>query len=77
MFVRIGTNSAGNRTYKLAEIAAIMEGTRTFKLGKKDCKHMAQLKFGMKKKNLEKRVEGFVLIFSFTLFWLIHYLPGR
>jgi RNA polymerase-associated protein RTF1 len=48
LFVRIGTNPGigGNKTYKLAEIAAIMDSTRTFKLGKKDCKHMAQLKFG-------------------------------
>jgi RNA polymerase-associated protein RTF1 len=48
LFVRIGTNPGigGNKTYKLAEIAAIVEGNRTFKLGKKDCKHMAQLKFG-------------------------------
>jgi RNA polymerase-associated protein RTF1 len=48
LFVRIGTNQGigGNKSYKLAEIAAIMDSTRTFKLGKKDCKHMAQLKFG-------------------------------
>jgi RNA polymerase-associated protein RTF1 len=48
LFVRIGTSPGigGNKTYKLAEIAAIMDSTRTFKLGKKDCKHLAQLKFG-------------------------------
>jgi len=48
LFVRVICSGLGvnNRTYKLAEIISIVETNKLYKLGKKECRHLATIKIG-------------------------------
>jgi len=52
LFIRIAAGGQ-SATYRLVEINSIIEGKKTYKLGKKDCKHVAAVKVG----NLTKHFE--------------------
>jgi len=52
LFIRIAAGGQ-SATYRLVEINSIIEGKKTYKLGKKDCKHVAAVKLG----NLTKHFE--------------------
>jgi RNA polymerase-associated protein RTF1 len=51
LFVRIGYGGQGH--YKLAEIVAIVDATKPYLLGNKQCYHLAQLKIGESVKRYE------------------------
>jgi RNA polymerase-associated protein RTF1 len=73
LFVRVSTGGYGTRLYRLAEIMSIVEATKPYKLGQKECRHIAQLRIAgepnTKKYELEYVSNGPLTDLEFSI-WL-------
>jgi RNA polymerase-associated protein RTF1 len=73
LFVRVSTGGLGTRLYRLAEIISIVETNKPYKLGSKECKHIAHIRMAgdrnTKKYELEYVSNSPLTDFEFS-YWL-------